>query len=399
MKSYIQGVWHQPTKKQEALVYAVYGSIAFVAVLLLNYRQALYGLDLPQHLHSALNGKGYSLVSFLLKYSYMLTDSVIGCAVLLSLTTVGTFFTIAYCFSVCANESSKKYNRLQCFLITAPLCFISSLYIPVFSPFYYKGSFLTQPLHNSTYTMMRLTGFLVVGFYITIRNKYLKSGITFKEWLVFFVLLSVTNAFKPNFVMFFAPAMLCELVYDFAKSRGKKLKEIVLFGMAVLCSLPILYLQFNVLYPGSTGGEPTSAKGEPSHIVFGLKHFFEVTSLKSIAIHLFCSLLFVIAVTILCVIKKHISRNLIFGWLMFLFAYADRSLFSETGVRATHGNFIWGIYMATLLLTVICLERLLSMRSNIKKPLYFGLLLLLMLMVACGVAYFCIILKNNYPIY
>lgn len=399
VKTYLHRLWHHPAKWQEAVIYAVCCLVAFHYVLALNERQALHGLDLPQHIRFALNESGYSLASVLLRYSYRLTDSATGCAVLLALATVATFFTIAYFFSVCANETERRYNRLQCFLISFPLCFIGSLYIPSFAPFHYLRSFLTQPLHNSTYTLMRLTGFLVVGLYIKIRNKYLNSGITLKEWLLFFVLLTVTNAIKPNFVMFFAPAMLCELLYDFVKTHGKKWKVITLFGVAVLCSLPVLVLQFTMLFPQEATGGQTTAAGEPSHVVFGLQHLKKIITPEGVRIHLLCSLLFVLAVTVLCIIKKHVSRNLIFGWLMFFFAYAERGLLTETGRRATHGNFVWGIYMASLLLTVICLERLLSLRKRIKWPLFVLLLLILVLMVVCGIAYFRVVLLTDSPLY
>ena len=397
-KNFLNKTWNEPTKNQKILIYLFYCVITFAVMSVFYYRQALYGWDLPVHIAKILDtseNEAYSLVSYLLLLSYKITNSVVGCAIFLAICQVLSYFSAAYFFLHLLKYSDNKLNLsfFQCFVISAPLLYIGSLYIPLISPGFYKQAFITQPYHNGTYLLMRLTGFLVLGLYLKIRTDYLENGISLKHWLLFFVLLTLTNAFKPNFIMFFAPAMLFELIYDFIKTRGKKTMVIVEFGFAVLLSLPVLLLQFNVLFNNEHTAE------EASGIIIGFKRFFESATLQSVAAHIFGSLLFIIIVSIICIMKKCISRNLIFGWLMFLVAYAERSFIYETGPRANDGNFIWGIFFATLLLAIICFERLLFLKDQIKKSTFIFLIILLILMIVCGVMYFGAVLIYNSPLF
>jgi len=310
----------------------------------------------------------------------MIDGSLVHIAMAVSLIYVATFFCIAYLFYVLVNSEKKSISYFRCFLISSPLCFLCGIYMPYLHEYFYTDSYITQPLHNITYLLMRVFGLLAVALFVRIRNSYLTEGVRIKDWLLFTVLLILTNYSKPNFIIFFAPAMLCELIYDFIKTKAKKLKSIVAFGMAVICSLPILIFQYSVLYPHT----PEDSSG----IEFTLKNIIEGLTVQRICSDLVCALPFVIGVTIICIVKKKVNRNLVFGWLMFVYAYIDYWLFSETGYRASDGNFDWGIFLASLLLTMICLERLLNIKDDIKKPLFWIMIAILAEMIFCGVVYY-----------
>ncbi len=361
------------------------------------YNQAYLGIDLQYHLNSALDNEGYSLSKHLLRWVYMIDGSLVHVAMAIAFIYVATFFCLAYLLYVlinvkCKNTSEQKnYSYFKCFLISSPLCFLCSIYVPYIHEYFYMESYVTQPLHNITYILMRVFGLLSVAVYFKIRSSYLIDGIKAKDWLLFTVLLILTNYSKPNFIIFFAPAMLCELVYDFIKTRAKKLKSIVAFGMAVICSLPVIAYQYGVLY--------SQTSDKPSGIEFTLNNVIEGLTIQRVLSDLICVLPFVIGVTVICIIKKKVNRNLVSGWLMFAFAYIELWFFSETGYRAKHGNFGWGMFLASLILTVICLERLLSIKNDIKKPLFWAMVAILAEMIVCGVIYYFTVMDIVIPLF
>lgn len=393
----IKSVFDNESKAFKYSYYICYTLIWYILSCFLFYNQAYLGIDLQYHINSAMNNEGYSLSKHFLRTVYMLDGSLVHVALAVSFVYVATFFCIAYLLYVLLNgevthaSGNEKYSFFKCFLISSPLCFLCSIYLPYIHEYFYMESYVTQPLHNITYLLMRLFGLLAVALYVKIRNSYLTDGIKLKDWLVFTALLFLTNYSKPNFIIFFAPAMLCELIYDFVKTKAKGLKNIVVFGMAVICSLPILVFQYSVLYPEATD--------KPSGIEITLRNVIEGFTVQRIVSDLVCVLPFVIGVTVLCIVKKKVSRNLIFGWLMFAFSYIEYWFLSETGYRAKHGNFGWGIFLASLLLTVICLERLLRLKGIINKPLFYIMIAVLSEMLICGVVYFFTVMDIVVPLF
>ena len=57
-----------------------------------------------------------------------------------------------------------------------------------------------------------------------------------KNWIIFAVLLTITNAIKPNFILFFAPMMLIYLIADFIREKGKNVIQCIKYGSAALVS-------------------------------------------------------------------------------------------------------------------------------------------------------------------
>lgn len=306
----------------------------------------------------------------------------IGCAMVLAAICVLTLFAMAYLLKTCFDIEGKKAEFLSCFIIASPLIFLSSIFFPYLHMHFYKGSYITQPWHNATYIMMRLFALTAVALFLKIRSHYLESGIRLKEWILFLLSLALANASKPNFFIFFAPAMLVILIYDFIKTKAKKLLVIVEFGIPVLISAPVLLLQFSNVY-----GEGNSAQN-PSKMYFTVSKFIDMVTSVEVLNYIFFSLLFILAVTAVCIIKKSVNQSLIFGWIMFFFAYVEKWFIFETGYRAQHGNFGWGIYAAGLMLTIICVARLLSVRERISERLFNAIACVLIVMVISGLPYF-----------
>lgn len=168
----------------------------------------------------------------------------------------------------------------------------------------------------------------------------------------------------------------------------------VKFGSAVLISLSILVYQSKVLFPqGGNGG--IDVTWENVKMI--------CASPQRIFIYIVC-VLFPVCVLILAVRRKMISINGMFikSWLMYVIAWAEAYLLIETGDRAGHGNFHWGMYGAGWLLYIYSCMKLLEIWNKCRKD--FSALdwvlatLSLILLVASafsGIVYFAMIIQGK----
>lgn len=349
------------------------------------YNQDQYVSDLAAHISAALAGDSYSVNSVFLRFFFRVGDYP-AIAAYLSAVVVLTMWASAWMVRTLLQINAPKADvgLTKAFAISAPLVFLSSIYLPGrYDVFYYVAenhvTDFTQPWHNSTYLLMRLFSLVAMTLYFRIQSRYLKKYM-WVEWGLFLLSLLATNAAKPNFYLAFAPAALCFFVYDLIKN--KNLKPIIWFGIPFLLSLPVLLLQKSALY---SGGEE-----EPSGIELSVRLLKQVIQDGIFVPYLVAGASFVALVTVLCIIHRAGKRSLWFGWTAFLISFGTRWLLLETGPRANHGNFAWGVKGTAFLLTAICLERLIGLRIKKKVSMnaYLAACALLVLMIGSGVVYF-----------
>lgn len=156
--------------------------LIFVVTLRLFYYQItdseVFPSDTPEHIGFALRGVGYSylmpaigiIMNSFGKYGY------VAVAIFEALAIITTIYvskrTIMYC---------GKISEKPAFVISVSLVFLSSLYIPVLQPLFYKSGIVSQPWHNITYIFMRLFAVLTIaGTWYTL-SKY-QECLTMKEW-------------------------------------------------------------------------------------------------------------------------------------------------------------------------------------------------------------------------
>lgn len=310
------------------------------------------------HIHSALAGRGYSLLSFIYWSIFRLTGKVGAICLFLSF-----FSVLSAGFTACAiryilRKKGKELRWETALLLGLLLLFLCKIFIPGISPTFYIGySFMTQPWHNQTYIFMRFFALLTMVIYFEIEQRYLHT-FTKKDALFFTVLLALTNSVKPNFVLFFSLMMLIYLIRDFVYTKGKKFKNIFLFGSCVLLSLVILVWQSTVLFPAESGG------GGIAVSFSALAAFF--SSWRNVA-GCIISMLFPILVYAWTVWEKRERGILTKSWIMLVIAALESFCLVETGERTAHGNFIWGRYCAGWLLFVFSLIQYIVLLDSVKN--------------------------------
>ena len=384
--------------KNKKIYWAI--DIALVAVFTISmyfliYKQAYfdgstdrYLSDLPLHMATALDGRGYSLMASLFRCVYAIVPSKISIILLLTVISFATIFAVAVFLAfLLKNANDGKVLYYKYIPLALGLMVVSTIYVPKVYPFFYSGTYLTQPWHNSTYLLMRLFGILVLLIYFKMEEQYL-TKISVKDAILFAGLLTVTNYAKPNFIIAFAPMMLIYLIIDFVKTRGKSCVQNIKFGVCVLASLPILYVQSTILYP--EGGE--------SKIVFTLGNIMGLLSDWKVIPYFVCGLLFPLVVTLLLMIKGNMSKRLWQSWVMWGISWLQRMFLTETGYRAGHGNFGWGVRFFSFVLIAVCAAEWIRAYKNkqLKANEFYIGCACLALHIVCGIYYYIYLLLGNY---
>ena len=381
-------------RKNISIINAITLMFTFVSSSFLFYKQLtvqsnsmLYYSDLVEHLRIAINNKfAYSLVLKIMGILWNCTKNKVSIAIFLGLVVTFTIITISLFIRKHIKVSYNKAIRIKILLIPSFLSlFIAAIYIPLLNTVVAQewGIYHTisaQLWHNSTYLAMRLMAPLVLVFYYQF---YINKEIRIKDWLLFVIILSITNAFKPSFFMAFAPSVLFVLIFDFIRKRGRNLLFSLKIGLGVLCSMPVIIYQSYVSFGNTDSGVKLSFE-RINEMIFS-EHSY---------IWILANLAFPLLVLFLSIKKREINRGYVFSWIMFIVSWLISLFVLETGWGASHGNFGWQNPLTALFLFITSAVNLVFMykKNKIGKRLYIVSLCILSLHILCGLNYYRVLL-------
>ena len=341
-------------KKQDRKKTAAYLSLAMVFIfsfaLLYSYVFRFNTSDYQAHIRHSLRGEGYSIMSVMIRFCNKISGGNILILILMALFTMASVVAAALFIRSLLAQMNLKMDVYSLIPVSATLLFICKIAIPEWSTFYYQDSYASQPWHNSTYTLMRLFGTLVIMMYFLMRKEYLKK-LDWKDCLLFSVFLLLTNLSKPNFLLSFAPVMLLVLIKDFVATKGRSFKNAFLFGLCVLVTASVLLLQYNENFPSD---------GDAGGIAFSISNAIDfVMKDKKILLHMVLNYLFPLYVTYLYLKKRKKAEPFMKTlmsetWLMNLLSLFTYFFIIETGSRRADGNFGWGTPFFAYLLFIVC---------------------------------------------
>lgn len=359
----------QVDKKERYLTIRIIMWLAvFVSTSYLTYKMSisfndLYPSDYPAHISSALNDEGYSLMSIIMKVLYNITGNTVLIALFIGFLVAMTCEALLYL--IC------QMNRvsLPAILISYALIYAASIYIPVVNPFWYMwvkeptiiNSLLTQSWHNSTYIAMRLFAICSLTVFLKCYKKiYNEESNNIRDLIILFGLLCITNMFKLNYVIAFVPALVVLCIIEILTKHGNGWREWIKLLISSLVSLFPLIIEYNILFPSDgEGGWKITLDKVDAYIRDNGSVFIVLTSL-----------LFPIIITIAICINKYygyLGRTVAFCWILEIITVAESMLLAETGVRASHGNFTWGVYCSSLILLAVCSGVLIKMIHEGKR--------------------------------
>lgn len=359
-------------------------------------------------------------------------DLYAAAAIVTALADAAAYFLVFKIFDLALPEKLPRW-LLSILLMAAFIA--SALTLPGGS--FYGGRGGLSTWHNPTNIMVR--PFAAAVFYMTLRiydrrrygeHRILpladgQSGFTFTGgfWqqfrepvytgaeLVLYPLCLLLSVYaKPSFMQFFAPAIFLFLLIDTIRTRGMLLPFCLKLALAYLPAVYLILMALRGFFPHGFGLAASSAAAsaaaaapagasEYSSEASGIAVYFIRPSFDGVGdllltvwhqLRYLLPCVFALFILVLGARRRSMSSMSRLALLCVAVAYLETWLFHETGNRASHGNFTWGMYLATWLAWTAAIGGyacLLTERGARRRPaLYIGSLLLIW-HVACGVGY------------
>lgn len=208
--------------------------------------------------------------------------------------------------------------------------------------YWYLGTVSGTNYHNTTYIMLAPFALLAaLWFYRAWAG--MRSGLRWKDWLIYTLFLTTATAFKASFVFAFAPSLLILLIVDLVQTRGRNLKREILMGCSVLPSIALCLLQSIVLFGGESEGLQLIftvdwAEYPGKVLVWGLSN-------EAARRGLIRSFVFIGSVAVLLGRTAWNNFRYRFSFLTFCIAMAEALLLVESGERIADGNLWWGPFI------------------------------------------------------
>ncbi len=313
---------------------------------------SVYESDLPAHISLAVDdGLIYSLISFIIIGLHK-SGTLLILPVLLGLfAALSVFFTAELLLEI----SDKKLDSDLAIILALLLNIVMPCYISGLSDGRYMGMHASSIWHNSTYLMMKWLGLWTILVYMEI-EKNISKKLTFKSYLFFTLILTITTAAKPNFFLAVTPAMFIFLVADLIRKKAP-FGRLAMFGSAVIPSFAVMLLQNRALFKAGAGGNGIMIA--PGRAMSAHTGYLLIVSILSIA--------FPLMVLLLHIKDLFKNRYLLFAWLCAGFGYMEYFLFSEKGTRDMDANFSWGYAFTIILIFGISLIMWMDDIRNIRN--------------------------------
>jgi hypothetical protein len=282
------------------------------------------------------------------------------------------------------NRNSSSHASTAFFAIS--MLFVFAIPIPSYLSedyFMYIGNYVPNVWHNST--ILFLFPFAMLLFYqsyMQLRNYDAKRNV----WIFLLILLNLF--IKPSYFFVFLcvyPLMLL-FTYKFKKEFWYSILPLII---GFVC----LIFEYWVIYKI---GQSTNK--EASSVIF--LPFYrspEFADLSLIPVAMFFSMLFPLLYSLLNIPKVIRSRVFWYSMLSFVVSVLIFFFISESGPRASHGNFYWQIVICTWLCFFVSLLALLKDINREGKTLKnISLLSVYSIHVLMGLIYFVRLLITGY---
>ncbi len=304
----------------------------------LDYNNRVFQSDLPYHISMIIDdGWYYSFTAYAYQVLYFLAGK--------STCLIAAFLAVVSVWTVLLTEKLLRMllEKEKRDGLTVGGALLLNMMMPFFFEWAGKYRYVSYQSgnlwHNSTYLCMRLFAIASLLVYMQIEKNY-REKITWKQWVLFAMLLVLTTGIKPSFLTVFAPAMALKLLWDLFHKVS--FKQIFIFGCSVLPACGVVLWQNIVLFGEDTG------QG------FALNPWF------TFSLHadrpkaaVLCSIAFPLTVAAFSLKELIKDKKYFFAWLVTGIGFLEALLLAETGSRANDGNFLWGYCFAIFYIFVV----------------------------------------------
>jgi hypothetical protein len=239
----------------------------------------------------------------------------------------------------------------------------------------FNGIFSMNPLHNPTHMAVRpfaMLCFALVADLWTVEKGGEGSFFAVErdpkkyKWLLMLYLFLSAMA-KPVFAEMFVPAVAFTMLVRWICKMVRKEDAKAYFGeclQMLLCAVPaLLYILLQFLAYFAWGGSYGSDGG------FTLTHWMEVWSLfsENVLLSILCGMAFPIWILVISgksFLREEMGRLALIGYGIGLL---EAALLGESGVKLSHGDFLWPMMCGMLLWWLAALLQLLRLEKSSEK--------------------------------
>ena len=245
-------------------------------------------------------------------------DLVNAMALILSLAKLSEFIIIKKIL-----DSSVKLNEAESLFITVIINFCTVLYLPIINLNIYFPMLSPNILHNPT--MILLTPLAIIFFYWYLKLYINSDAVTYKNTLLFSLLLIMATLVKPAFTN----VMLIVIALYYLLHLNRFISKYFWHDLLIFVPSAILILYQIYLISKSNFGTLTFA---PYKVIGYFTQHPVLTLLQAIE--------FPLLITFISYMKgtNNYSNYLSFSWVFTFIAYLIWSLFYLTGPTWTHAN-------------------------------------------------------------
>jgi len=276
------------------------------------------------------------------------------CFLLATASTIRYYLAQNYINKILNLSNNNEYNYWTSVIIALSLMFVFVIPFPsiILTNSFYGGNFVPNIWHNST--TIFLFPFAILLFYFSYKQLIDYEN---KRNILIVFLVALNIFIKPSF--FFVIAF----IYPFFLLVKYKLSERFWISIIPIAfGLLLLFFEFVAIYRTNNqlGSESSSIVIKPFYV------YTVYSKLSLLPLSLIFSLFFPIVYTLFNYKKIINTWSFWYTLVSFIFSIAIFLLLTETGPRATHGNFYWQVVISSWLCFFVTIASLLK-DSNFKS--------------------------------
>jgi len=286
----------------------------------------------------------YLLVNIFSFFTAKVTPTELSLCGLLALAGVYRFSLTQHKITEVVKEINFQSSRWFTVLLSISMLFVFAIPIPGYlsdDHFFYIGNYVPNVWHNSTILFLFPFALLLFEQSFKQLEKY-----TFKRNIGIFFLIVLNLVIKPSYFFVFICVYPVLLLFKY-----KFKKEFWLSIIPLIVGFCFMILEYWIIY--KTG---TPANKEASSVIF--LPFYrnpEFAELSWIPVTMAFSLLFPLLYSIINLPKMLKSTLFWYTFLSFVVSVLIFLFISESGPRASHGNFYWQIVICAWLCFFVAL--------------------------------------------
>jgi len=286
----------------------------------------------------------YLLVNIFSFFTAKVTPTELSLCGLLALAGVYRFSLTQHKITEVVKEINFQSSRWFTVLLSISMLFVFAIPIPGYlsdDHFFYIGNYVPNVWHNSTILFLFPFALLLFEQSFKQLEKY-----TFKRNIGIFFLIVLNLVIKPSYFFVFICVYPVLLLFKY-----KFKKEFWLSIIPLIVGFCFMILEYWIIY--KTG---TPANKEASSVIFlPLYRNPEFAELSWIPVTMAFSLLFPLLYSIINLPKMLKSTLFWYTFLSFVVSVLIFLFISESGPRASHGNFYWQIVICAWLCFFVAL--------------------------------------------